>query len=71
LTFLKRTANIGLGAAGKIGGAIWDSLDKYFNDTDITSSLDATAGGMAKINTPTAFRDDRFKLYDSSGNSYT
>lgn len=71
MTFLKLTGNTGVGAVGKIGGKIWDWLDKYFNDVDITAGLDASAGGMAKINTPTAFRDDRLKIYDSSGNSYT
>jgi hypothetical protein len=67
--FLKRTDNSGTGATGKIGGKIWDYLMDFFSDTDITSSLDASAGGAAKINTPTIFRDDRLKLYDSSGNS--
>lgn len=71
MVFLKQTSNTNAGAVGKIGGKIWDYLDKFFNDTDITSNLDATAGGMAKINTPVAFRDDRLKLYDSSGSSYT
>lgn len=68
--FLKKTNNVGLGALGKVGGKIWDNLMDYFSDTDITSSLDVSAGGMAKINTPTAFRDDRLKIFDSSGNSF-
>jgi len=68
--FLKKTNNVGLGALGKVGGKIWDNLMDYFSDTDITSSLDATAGGLAKINTPTAFRDQRLKIYDSSGSSF-
>ena len=68
MVFLKLTGNTSTGAIGKIGGKIWDWLDKYHNDTDITAGLDPSAGGMAKINTPTAFRDDRLKLYDSTGN---
>ena len=58
--FIKKTG-LGIGSGVKIGGAEIDKWDDTFNDVD--------TGVTAKINVPFIFRDDRLKLYDSSGSS--
>ena len=59
--FIKKTG-LGAGTGVKLGGAEADKWDDTFNDVN--------TGVTAKINIPFIFRDDRLKLYDSSGNSF-
>ena len=49
MTFIKRVVNADPGNSDTIGGDDWDTLDKYFDDIDITPK-------NARVNTLTTFR---------------
>lgn len=57
MPFIKQVVNSDPGTSDIVGGNDWDTLDQYFDDTDITPKV-------AKINTITRYADQ--KLYTAN-----
>lgn len=58
LVWIKRLNASDSGDSTHIGGDHWDTLDQYFDNTDISG----TTGKDAKIATPTSFKDQVLKI---------
>jgi hypothetical protein len=66
MVWIKRLNNDDSGDSTHLGGNHWDTLDKYFDDTDISASIT----NPTTIATPTTYKDGILK-FRNAGNTFS